>query len=257
MQTLTDSHSTTRARKAARLGVDAFPRERVQLAASRDVCAAWQGLLGPAPLPPDLLETLTRLSSVRQVTAGQRVLSRDEFVSDLRVLVLGDVGLGVLIPPAPLRVERSLRGPAWLDLSSAWLNCSPAVDGVALSDAVLISVARGAYQTLMARQSELARRTVTCLAEQLHTAMGKTHDLMHKDAQARLAGWLLQRCDGSAASLRIVLRERKRDIASQLAVTPETLSRLLKQFSADGSIAVRGYSVTVLDAQRLRAHAAS
>ena len=253
MEALTDSPPGMRSRKPNRVRDNALQRERVQIDALREVRAAWQGLLGPAPLLPDLLDSLLLLSNTRKVKTGQQVLWRSEVARELLLVVQGDVGLGWLAPPAPLRIERSLRGPAWLDLSSAWLNCCPTVDGVALSDAVLVNVSRSAYQTLMARQPELARRTVGCLAEQLHAATRATQALMHKDAQARLAAFLVQRCGVDATASQIVLHERKRDIASQLAVTPETLSRLLKQFSDEGLVEVHGYTIAILDVAGLRA----
>ena len=57
---------------------------------------------------------------------------------------------------------------------------------------------------------------------------------------------------GSDGSITVALSERKRDIASQLAITPETLSRLLRQLSRKGLIYVMGYTVKVLDVAALR-----
>ena len=256
MQTLTDTQATMPERKPQRGRDNAPQRESVQTFATHDVRAAWQTLLGREPLLPELLQHLLLISNVRQLLAGQQVLSRHDVARSLLLLVRGDVGLGLMTPKAPLHIERSLRGPAWLDLSSAWLDCRPAVDGVALSDAVLVDVSRSAYQVLMARRPELARRTVVCLAEQLHAATGVTQDLMHKDAQGRLATWLLRRRGVDASAQHISLHERKRDIASQLGVTPETLSRLLKQFSDDGLLEVHGYSIGILDASGLQSRAA-
>lgn len=218
-----------------------------------EVRAAWQSVLGPAPLSPVLLDQLLLLSNVRNAAIGQQVFSRRETARGLLLLVRGDIGLGLTAPLAPLRIERSLRGPAWLDLSSAWLNGRPNLDGVALSEAVLVNVPRSAYQALMERRPELSRRTVVCLAEQLHAATAAKQDLMHKDAQARLATFLVQRSGVDAAASQFVLRERKRDIASQLAVTPETLSRLLKQFSDEGLLEVHGYTIAIRDAAGLQA----
>ena len=48
------------------------------------------------------------------------------------------------------------------------------------------------------------------------------------------------------------LEERKRDIAQQLAMTPETLSRLMRSFEGRGLITVRGYLVRVHDVKALR-----
>ena len=41
------------------------------------------------------------------------------------------------------------------------------------------------------------------------------------------------------------LQERKRDIAQQLAMSPETLSRLIRSFQSRGVLSVRGYQVRV------------
>ncbi len=255
METVTHSNLVTAQRKASMERRGAARGGAAPMAAMTEVRVAWQALLGPAPLPPNLLEQLLLLSNVRHAKTGQLVHSRSDIASGLVLLVKGAVGLGVLTPPAALRIERSLHGPQWLDLTSAWLNGSPSLDAVALGDVLVVNVARSAYQTLMERQPELARRTIVCLAAAAHAATGMTHELMHKDAQARLATWLLQRCGGDAVAPTIVLHERKRDIASQLAVTPETLSRLLKQFSDDGLLQVHGYTIAVLDLPALKARA--
>ena len=50
----------------------------------------------------------------------------------------------------------------------------------------------------------------------------------------------------------VEMRERKRHIASQLAITPETFSRMLRHLSDRGLIEVMGYTIRVLDLARLR-----
>ena len=77
-----------------------------------------------------------------------------------------------------------------------------------------------------------------------------THELMHRDATARLAHWLRRHCEplpGQAGQRLFRLHDRKRDLASQLAITPETLSRLMRSVSSQGVIEVAGYCVRVLD----------
>ena len=223
-----------------------------------DVREAWQRVLGPVPLAPEVMEQLLLLSNPREVAAGRLVLARQEMARGLSLLVQGDVGFGVVQPEQVFHPERSVKAPAWLDISSVWLGRSHAQDAVAFSDASVVNVSRSAYQALMSRYPELALRTVHCLAAQVNALTQTTHDLMHKGADARLAAWLLERCvvDPAASGKLIVkLGERKRDIASLLAVTPETLSRLLRQLSGDGLIAVHGYSITVLDPLALRRRA--
>jgi CRP/FNR family transcriptional regulator, dissimilatory nitrate respiration regulator len=258
MQHVTDHYPVSEAHSAAKKRGSPVRGASTPGPGMSEVRAAWQDLLGPAALAPHLAEKLLMLSSVRKAGAGQQVLSSQAVAQSLIVLVQGDVGLGLWAPPAAFRIERSLHGPAWLDATSAWLNCAPRLDGVASGAALLVHVSRSAYQTLMEQYPGLARLTIISLARQAHAAAGVLHDLMQKDAQTRLAGWLLQRCPVPAQSLltpQIQLRERKRDIASQLAVTPETLSRLLKQFSDEGLLEVHGYAVTVRDLAGLQARA--
>ena len=100
------------------------------------------------------------------------------------------------------------------------------------------------------RHPDLASRLIENLAREVHALAFNNHELMHKDAPARLARWLRQRClpmPGCAGQALVQLRERKRDVASQLAITPETLSRLLRSLAQQGLIRVAGYTVQVLD----------
>ena len=110
-------------------------------------------------------------------------------------------------------------------------------------------------QAALERQPALARRIIGILARELRAQALSAHDLMHKDAPARLAAWLLARCQGDAsqaAQAVVQLPMRKRDIASQLGITPETLSRLMRSLSSQGVIRVAGYTVHVLDLVGLR-----
>ncbi|MGS0757351.1 Crp/Fnr family transcriptional regulator, partial [Roseateles sp. GG27B] len=96
----------------------------------------------------------------------------------------------------------------------------------------------------------LADRLLQALAQTVQNLTGATHDLMSKDAQKRLATWLLQR--STDVGLDVALKERKRELAAQLAITPETLSRLLRQLMSAGLIEVRGYSIKLLNLAALQ-----
>ena len=216
--------------------------------------AFWAAVLGPA-LPADVVAELQELAQVRELPAGSLLVSSREPARDLCLIARGDAALGSAPADGSFQPERSVQGPAWLDASSAWLGAAPAQDAVAVSDVTLVSVPRADVQALMQRHPELARRLVVTLARQVQSLTVATHDLMHKDAEGRFAAWLLQRCCSEAASdgsVTVSLTERKRDIASQLAITPETLSRLLRQLSRKGLIYVSGYTVKVLDPTTLR-----
>lgn len=119
----------------------------------------------------------------------------------------------------------------------------------------VVELAREDVQALLASFPVLARRLIGSLAREVHSLTASTQSLMHKDAPSRFAQWLVERCQSLPEEPgRAVVRlgERKRDIASQLAITPETLSRVMRTLTRTGVIAVAGYTVTVADLDALR-----
>lgn len=242
--------------------VDHAPRPRGHgrpagaLSASGPSRSIWAELFGSTTLPPAAVVELHAIVTWRELPAGSLLVSRHDPARDLIVLARGDAALGVAHDDLPFQPERSLQGPDWLDAASAWLDANHAQDAIALSDVQVLALPRLALQPVLARQPELARHLLLVLAKQVHLLTSVAHDLMHKDAETRFAAWLLQRsvpAPGSPDSAVVALHERKRDIAAQLGITPETLSRLLRQLSRKGLIDVKGYTVSVLDLSALRA----
>jgi CRP-like cAMP-binding protein len=167
----------------------------------------------------------------------------------------GDVALGLRRNTGEFRVDRHLCGPAWLEVSAGWLGSAQAQDALALSEALLLVLPRQAIAAWAGESAGLWGVFGSVLARELADAASRNQDLMHKDAGARLASWLSRMASGdptSGARPRVVLPTIKRDLASQLAITPETLSRLMRRFSEAGLIRVSGYTVYLLDLAGLR-----
>lgn len=216
--------------------------------------ALWAALLGGPALSAGEVEALSGIAQMRIVPAGQSVLSRSHTANTLVGLRSGEVALGFRTADGTFRTERIVRGPAWLDLSSGWLGEAHAMDAQALGSATVVELPREELESRLARHPGLAQRLIRGLAREVQALAVNTHELMHKDAPARLAQWLHQRCEplvGLAGQAVVRLHERKRDVASQLAITPETLSRLMRSFSRQGVIEVSGYNVHVLDTAAL------
>lgn len=247
--------SSKRTPVAAAVGDSAGARKRAPTLGMNRVREAWRSVLGPGPVSHDVLEQLLIVSNLRDVAAGQTVWARRDVARGVALLVQGDVGLGRAAAGAAFQSERSVHAPAWLDVVSTWLGQTFDSDALALTDVRIVSVSRSAFLALMERHAELAHRLIVALAGQARALTEALHDLTHKDADARLAAWLLEHGEADAASpprLRVLMRERKRDLAAALGVSPETLSRLLRQLRIDGLIDVHGYQITVLDPLALR-----
>lgn len=199
---------------------------------------------------------LAQLSIRREIPAGKAVLDRLGIARHLVVLLRGDVVLGSRAADGGLRTERTLTGPAWLDLSSAWLGEPHAMEAQALSDVTVAEVALSALHLQLSTHPalfSLSQRLCVCLAQQVYELTATSRNLLHNDASARFAQWLLQRCpEGDALACEVRLQERKRDIAQQLAMTPETLSRLIRSLEQRGLISSQGYVVQIHNKAQLQ-----
>lgn len=225
------------------------PLHRVRAESAIDWALLFEGCMpGAAELRP-----LDAHSVERHLSQGELVFSRRQRAAHLVAVISGSAGLGLARDGCPFHLQRSVHGPQWLDLSSAWLDGPYRQDAVALSELRLVELPLAGLRDVLTREPALAERLLVSLARTVQGLTGLTHDLMHRDAEHRLAVWLCQHCQCSAAEVIVPLRERKRDIAAQLAITPETLSRLLRQLQRKGLIAVHGYTVQVLDLPALQA----
>lgn len=216
---------------------------------------AWNALLGEPPLSTAELAALTALARTRVVPRGAHVFRHDEPARSLVFVREGDVALGYVAEGGSFHVERPVRGPGWLDQSAAWINGEHAVDALAATPLVVVELPRDELRALLDRCPELARRLIASLAREVQSLAVNTHSLMHKAAPARFAQWLVERCQPQAEGQRagvVRIGERKRDIASQLAITPETLSRVMRSLTRQGVISVAGYTVQVADVDALR-----
>lgn len=228
-------------------------RAATRVAASR---RSWAALLDAPSLGSAEAQALDAIAQMRCVAAGHLIYTRRDPAQTLVALVEGDAALGLRqASDGQFRIERMLHAPAWLDLASAWLSGTHALDALAVSDVTVLELPRMALTTLLDDDPQLGSLLIQALAREVRTLTLNTHELMHKDAPARLAAWLHQRCapvPEVPGQAQVLLRERKRDIASQLAITPETLSRLMRSFMTQGVIDVSGYNVRVLDLPALR-----
>jgi CRP-like cAMP-binding protein len=75
-----------------------------------------------------------------------------------------------------------------------------------------------------------------------------------KDADARCAEWLLRHAEPIDAQgrLAVILRDRKRLIAAQLGIAPETFSRVLKHLRDRKLISGGGRVLNLLDPSGLQ-----
>jgi CRP-like cAMP-binding protein len=211
----------------------------------------WQYLLDTAPsLSAADAQALEALAAERVLAGGEWIFTHRTPARTLMVLLEGTASLGHS-DGAAMAPERVLHGPAWLDGASAWLaGANHTLDARALGTVRVAELPRLAVQALLLQRPALAPGFLAALAHDVQRLSLQTHELLHKDASSRLAAWLFRHLRGPQMLLQ--LNERKRDIAAQLGMSPETLSRQMRQLTRRGLIEVNGYQVRVLDSGGLQ-----
>lgn len=215
----------------------------------------WPALLGP--LAAADAQALDLLAQPRTVGEGRMLFSRGDTAGCIVALIDGQAACGWWQADRGLTAERVLHAPGWLALAGPWVDGRHGCDALAQSAVLLVELPIEPLRALLARQPHLALRFTDALAREVGRLEARLHELMHKDAGARLAAWICTQFAGRPQPSVLRLAERKRDIASQLGMTPETLSRLMRSLSDRGLIAVSGYTLRVLDPQGLRGLAGS
>jgi CRP/FNR family transcriptional regulator len=106
---------------------------------------------------------------------------------------------------------------------------------------------------LIAAHPEVGLRMLAAVSERLSDAERRLHSLASRDVESRLADYLLGLPSTWASGvLTVALPLAKKDVASLLDTTPETLSRALRSMAAQGLIALgAGRSVTITRPDRL------
>jgi CRP-like cAMP-binding protein len=124
----------------------------------------------------------------------------------------------------------------------------------ALSDTMLLHVAKHAVFDELARDPRFARRMLSGLSQRLHGLVRDVEAYTLRSGQERVIGYLLADAAEAPAGkpAEVHLTPGKSVIASRLNMTPEHFSRILHELAAKGLIEVNGRSVRIPDLERLR-----
>ena len=134
-----------------------------------------------------------------------------------------------------------IEGPFWLDAATALLDQPCAVDMVADTRVQLrrmpVEDFKRSFDDLPQAAQALLRDMATGYCQQTELAVSR----LAQDAEARCAQWLLRHAHNTEdGGLRVTLHQRKRLIAAQLGIAPETLSRVLRHLREHGLISGTG-----------------
>jgi CRP-like cAMP-binding protein len=188
------------------------------------------------------------------VVPGTVLLRRGHNPSHVLHVIRGRVTMGVVESghlPHQLGV---IEGPFWLEAASALLGLPHVVDAVSETEVQLQWVPWSEFRAGALAVAEPTRSLLLDLAHSQRQQTELAVSRLAKDADARCAEWLLRHAEPAdgAGALAVILRERKRLIAAQLGIAPETFSRVLRHLRQRQLISGAGRVLSLPNPQALR-----
>ena len=208
------------------------------------------GLLFSSLSEQQLQRVASHASSITRTT-GVRLFAQGEPANRFYLLLQGQIKLFRLSPEGNEKIIEIITPPNSFGEALMFLDrpCYP-VGAQALVDSRLIAIDSADFTDMLRNSSESCLSLLGVLSQRLHGLIGEIDQLTLHSAACRVAAYLHQQSNDQYREFELSMS--KGVLASRLSVTPETLSRILKQLSASGIIKVSGRRVEVLDAAELK-----
>ena len=199
--------------------------------------------------PQNIKSTVERQVVVR----GVALMHRLDAMPWVCYVESGRVALGVMDGDVMEHQLGIVVGPCWLEATSAVLGLPNVVDAMAETEVAFHRVPMADFRRSLTDMPKPAQTVLfdVAMAHRQQTELAVSR--MAKDAEARCAEWLLRNAQTEDQGVMTVqLQQRKRSIAAQLNIAPETLSRVLRHLRDRSMISGSGRTLNLLDPGGLR-----
>jgi len=201
----------------------------------------------------DELARLAAATTRRELRRGEFLFRQGEPATGIYALVHGRVALTSRLASGRERVNAIVEAGRSFGEAIMFLEKPSVVSARALGDALVLHIAKQAVFAELERTPGFARRVIAALSAKLHASVQEIDRLTLGSGGRRFAGWLLRDLPaGERGPASVTLPAAKRAIASQLNLSAEHLSRVLRELSHAGLIEVRGRKVAIPSLERLR-----
>jgi CRP-like cAMP-binding protein len=199
------------------------------------------------------INTIDPTAQEQMLARGRVLQKRGQGIHRVTYIESGRVALGIVDTGAMEHQIGVLEGPCWLDASSVVLGLPHLVDAVADSALIIRTVSVSDFCKAIAVMPEPAQAVLKDVAMAHHRQTEFAVSRLAKDAESRCAEWLLSHSRPSEhGAMAVELQQRKRSIAVQLGIAPETFSRVLRHLREQSLISGSGRVLKVIDPTGLR-----
>jgi CRP-like cAMP-binding protein len=205
-----------------------------------------------ADLSSENLEAVAGVCTLKSLEKGEMLFREGDKAEGFYVLQTGAISVFKITPDGREQIICVFRPPeSFAEVTLATLEAYPA-NGVALENSKVILVQRTGFRDLICRKPELSLHMLASMSLHLKHLVQTLQDYKGRQIEGRLADWLLKHAPPGAESFELPVT--KKNLAGQLGVTSETLSRTFARFRDEGLIRVEGPRVHLLNLAGLRVY---
>ncbi len=204
-------------------------------------------------VPDDLIRKIARISKVENYEKGDLIFAEDTPCLGMYVVATGAIKIYKIGPDGREHVLHVAEPGDTFGEAAIFLGSTgyPAYAGAVKRSSVVFIPKRGLLD-LLRDEPDVAFQVLASLAAWNHRLVTKLELLALKDASSRLAGYILNHAKTlRTGEMELDLAIPKQTLAAELAISSETLSRLLTRFEAEGYIESEGRHIRVLNPKEL------
>lgn len=222
----------------------------------RDDAAKMKNIIANASLyrmlTPGQVERIAEHTSPLRAAANMTVINQGDPALGTYWVVYGQVHIAVHSKQGGVKMLAILGPNKCFGLGEMVMGQPHQTCVKTTANSMLLHTDREVIFDVASENPEFSREVMTCLGRQF---CGLVRDIgsYSLSAHQRLADYLLRQGGERLPNAEIALVANKGVIAARLSLTPETLSRVFRDFSQDGIIKVNGRRITVLDWPRVEA----
>ena len=195
-------------------------------------------------------EALARVAAgVSEVDAsgGSVIFRRGEPCRGLYIVDSGQVKLALATSHGSEKVVELVGPGGCFGGSSIFLDRPHVFTAETLTDTRLVMVTKAAVLAELERTPGFTRNFIVSMSQRMQHLIGALEDCMLRSGTERVIGYLLHQLPADAidGAITVTLPAKKGIIASQLNLTHEHFSRILRDLATRGLIVVEGRNVRV------------
>lgn len=205
-------------------------------------------------LAPDHIAQIAEATREKRLAKGEMLFQKGDLPRGFFVVVFGQVKLAFPSSQGNEKVVEILGPKRSFGEAVMFIDRPYPVFAEALSDSLLLHIARNAVFELLESDPSFARRMLAGMSMQLHSLVCDVESYSLRSSTQRVIGYLMQHCPSEGdceGPLEISLPTSKQVIASRLNLTPETLSRIFHDLADAQLITVHGKQIRIPDLRRL------